>query len=191
MKRPILLSMAAILALFPVWSQGADEADRGSERAYTEKFGVITQRNIFLRNRSRPRSENDGPRRDPRPAPRKAEQALILTGIVQEDERLIAFIENVDTGATHRVGLGEAIAAGKITAMAFDAAEFEMAGKRIRVEVGHNLEGGVAEAPTISATTQGTSSPSDAAVAAIEAKLKQKRQQENGKGPVAPSGRPQ
>lgn len=190
MKRPILLSMAAILALFPLWSLGADEPDRTSDKAYAEKFGVITQRNIFLRNRARSRSENDGARRESRP-PRKAEQALILRGIVREDERLIAFVENVDDGATHRVALGDSIAAGKITAIAFDAAEFELAGKRTRVEVGHNLEGGVAEVPTSSATTDGASSPTDASQAAILEKMKQRRMQESGKKPAGPTSRPQ
>jgi hypothetical protein len=111
-----------------------------------ERYSLLPQRNIFLKNRTRPAPGSRDARggRDDilrtQPAP---EQSFLLTGIAMEEGRHVAFIENMNARATERVALGGSVARGKIVTIEIDYIEYESAGKRTRVEIGKNLVGGI------------------------------------------------
>jgi hypothetical protein len=152
---------------------------------YRERYGVLVERNIFLRNRSRP------PVRTPTTnssggsstqSTRRPEQSYLLTGIVMEEGRRIAFIENTITGSTERLAVGAAIAGGKIVDVDFHHLEFESAsGQRSKVEIGKTLAGGErsgsAGAGTQPAESSAPIDPNNPNLT-VEERLKLRRQQQ-------------
>jgi hypothetical protein len=131
--------------------------------SYTDRYAVLAERNIFLRERRRPQPDR-GPRDTTREA-RKPEQTFALTGIVEEEGEFRAYFENLANPSFTRVSLGEPIARGKITAIAIDAVEYEQDGQRKWIDIGHDLTGTLtATAPSSSifgssAAAAGTTSP--------------------------------
>jgi hypothetical protein len=123
---------------------------------YRERYTVLSERNIFLRERHRPSSDSrpSGPRTEPR----KPEQTYSLTGIVEEEGEFRAYFENLANPSFTRVSLGEPIARGKITAIALDAVEYEQEGQRRWIEIGHDLTGALTvTAPTYTSAGSSTS----------------------------------
>jgi hypothetical protein len=158
---------------------------------YRERYSVLVERNIFLRNRSRP------PVRTPSTNPsggsgsqgtRRPEQSFLLTGIVLEEGRRIAFIENTSAGTTERLAVGAAVAGGKIVEVDFHHLEFESAsGQRSKVEIGKTLAGGERSGggggggEVAGTQPSDTSAPVDPSKANLtpEERLRLKRQQES------------
>jgi hypothetical protein len=114
---------------------------------FAKQFAVVYEKNIFLRDRPAYNpNARDVPTSSPT-APRRPEESYVLTGIVLQEGRHVAFIENTDGGGTQRVLAGGAIAVGKVADLDLDALEYEAGGKRTRIAVGHNLAGAVVFTP--------------------------------------------
>lgn len=138
MKR-VLLSVAMIVGATAAIAPIASAQSNGSSRSdgFSERYGILAEKNIFVKNRppTRTGSRNTSER------PRRTEEQHVLTGITIQEGRNVAFIENTGTHTTERVVQGASIAGGKITDVKLDSLEFETNGKKVRVAVGRNLLG--------------------------------------------------
>ena len=112
-----------------------------------EMYKVIVERNIFLKDRSATAERVPTQASNLPPWPPlifRPESNLVLTGIVCQSGKHIAFLENTRTGITSRLALGDPVAGGRITQIALDYVLYESNGERTAIEVGHNLDGGLA-----------------------------------------------
>lgn len=158
---------------------------------FSERYGILTDKNIFVRNR--PPTRKAGARIV---SPGRPEAMHILTGIALQEGRHVAFIEDTAARKTQRLLQGDSVAGGKLVEVTFDAVEFENNGKRLRVPIGRNLLGDVAvvtTAPTSNSTTAPSSNDSskantappppplpDAPNLSPEERMKLRRQQQMG-----------
>jgi len=156
--------------------------DDNADKTSFDRYKVLSDHNIFAKNR-RPTSRPTRDSRNDRPPP-KPEVAFILTGcVIENDNKYAAFVENAQTGTTLKVSPGDAVATGKVTAIGFDFLEYEAAGQKTRVEIGHNFTGSVAslaEVIAAPATTGPTTGPVDLSNLSIEERLKRRRLLETG-----------
>lgn len=127
---------------------------RPTRETYSDRYGVLAQRNIFLKDRSRPSSGGGGGRNGAaggaatQPARRPVEETLLLRGIVVEEGEVRAYFEDVVNSRIVRVAEGDTVARGRITTIGLDAVEYEpqagnggAAAKPTIVIVGHDLTG--------------------------------------------------
>ena len=105
-----------------------------------EKYKVIVERNIFLRQRSNysRRPEFTHTTEMPMERPRSP---VVLTGIIRQGNEHIAFLENTSTGVTLRVAAGSEYADGRIARIELDHIDYEKDDKTVTVPVGSNLQG--------------------------------------------------
>ena len=75
------------------------------------------------------------------------EDSLVFKGVMQTDERFVAFLEDLSSKQVIQATVGDAISHGRITSVDLDSIEYEATGKSLRVQVGQNLMGQVV-APT-------------------------------------------
>ena len=157
---------------------GTPVADDNTDKSSFDHYKLLSDHNIFTKNRRPPSTQRSRDPRFDRPPP-KPEVAFVLTGCVIETEnKYVAFVENAQTGVTLKVSPGDAIATGKVTAIGFDFLEYESAGQKTRIEIGHNFTGSVASlAEVISAppTTGPTTGPVDLSNLSMEERLKRRR----------------
>lgn len=114
------------------------------------EYAVLQTRNIFKHGPSKP----GGPG-----APGGPEASFVLKGIVEAEAKFTAFIEDKNAKSVTPVGIGGAIALGKIKSINLDAIEYEAAaGGTRRIEVGRNLMGEVVP-PTPPPSTKPTAAP--------------------------------
>src|SRR6267143_3578566 len=104
-------------------SSASPVSDDNADKSSFERYRVLFEHNIFMKNRAPPTSR---PTRDTsRDAPRRPEVAFILTGcVIQEDNKFAAFVENAQTGVTLKVAPGDSIATGKVINIGFDYLEY-------------------------------------------------------------------
>jgi hypothetical protein len=110
-----------------------------------DKYQVLITNNIFVRDRTRyaPRE------RDFTPAPVAAalgpEEATVLRGIVRQlevpDAPYFAYLEDVRTGATVKVRMGDPVCQGKLIHPTLDGVDYVKNGVTTRIEIGKNLTG--------------------------------------------------
>lgn len=105
------------------------------------KYELILERNMFSRQRgARTREESDEGRREvamPNP-----ESYFRLRGIVQEDGRFIAFVEDTRAGNVLKLRQGDSVARGTIKALTLDTVEYQLGDQVTTVRLGYDLEGG-------------------------------------------------
>jgi hypothetical protein len=143
----------AVAPLAPTHPEAAPSAD------FAAKYAVVTEKNIFVRNRPPTRVPGSG-RESSRGSSRRPEEAFVLRGIALQEGRNVAFIENTSAQSTQRLVAGDSVAGGKIVAMEYDSLEYETgAGKRQRIRIGRNLLGDVSTFGGPSATTSPTTRP--------------------------------
>ena len=117
-------------------SAGQGEQQDASASSW-DRYKVMGERNIFLRERSRPR-----PKTEASPAPvRIVERSVVLTGVVRQGETYIAFLEDTRTGETSRLRAGGVVAEGRIVEIDFDGLVFEKDKKAARIGIGNSLDG--------------------------------------------------
>lgn len=139
------------------------------------RYQVLTERNMFLKNRARPRvfeakQEEMGP-----PAP-KVETDVVLSGIVEKDGQLAAFLENSRSGTVRLVRKDDEVGGGKIGAITISGIEYISNGATRTVTVGMTLEGGsIANLGT--AKTGSGSAETDS----VLERMRKKRQEEMNK----------
>jgi hypothetical protein len=104
------------------------------------KYELIPQRNMFSRQRGPRRREEQQERREvtmPNP-----ESYFRLRGIVQEDGRFIAFVEDTRSNTVLKLHQGDSVARGTIKALTLDTVEYQLADQVTTVRLGYDLEGG-------------------------------------------------
>ncbi len=86
-----------------------------------DKYKVILTRNMFSRDRV-----PDKERRDRRPGPTvNPESYFLLRGVVQEDNRFLAFVEDKQSGSVLRLHEGDHVARGQIKSLTLDSLEYQ------------------------------------------------------------------
>ena len=162
-----------------------------------DQYNAIVERNIFLRERPRPRPANtqrwERPR-DPTP-PETPEQRYVLRGVVIENDELRAYFENIRSNEGVRVKPGEAIGNGHIAGIAIDAVAYAAADGTVTwIDVGENLTGArdtrsgtgggtsASATPSTSPSTTSPSTSSDPANLSVEERMRQRRLQQRGGG---------
>lgn len=186
--------LAVLLLPLVATAQRPPDSQPSRRESFSERYGVISERNIFLRDRSR-RSfgRGDPSSRPPSPPPRQAEQMYVLTGVVLEEGEFRAYFENVENNSVLKLRVGDSIARGVVSQIEIDAIEYEQAGQLTWIDVGRNLVGAQVSPTSISGSSSGEPSsgsttqpssplpnPNDPNLS-IEEKMKLRRMQELNK----------
>ncbi|MDQ3441769.1 MAG: hypothetical protein M3478_15615, partial [Planctomycetota bacterium] len=158
MKTHRLISFAAlavlgIAAIAPAQERGRDrrERDRDSQSSYVttqpapagynERYAILEQRNVFVRDRSRPTSRPVSSSASTQPTRRSAEESLVVRGIAMEELGYRAYVEDLNTGITLRLSPGDVLGRGHVAAVALDAISYEHGGKKTWIDIGSDLTG--------------------------------------------------
>lgn len=142
----ISLSLIALLLVMSSFAPSVASAASSRSGNYSDHYGVISERNIFLKDRAHPttRSSAGGSgSSSTQPSSRTdPEHAMTLTGIVFEDNAYHAFLENRDSNTIQRVNVGDSVARGKIIEITIDGMLYEnTSGQQMQVVIGSDLTG--------------------------------------------------
>ncbi len=148
MKRtPILIALIAPHVIAGIL-RAADA--QPSRQDFRERYGVLADRNIFLKERGRPaatsrpsRFNSGGDRSRPTP-----EQTYVLTGIVEEQGQYRAYVEDLNRSKFIRLNVGDPVARGKVERIEIDGIQYAVEGQATRIEIGQNLTGGKSPSST-------------------------------------------
>jgi hypothetical protein len=111
---------------------------------YNDRYGVLSERNIFLRERGKPATRPSYLSRDSdntfvnRPP---LEAAFVLTGIVLEEGQYRAYVEDTSTGRVHRLAVGDSVARGHVLEIEIDAIAYDLNGQGTWITPGSDLRG--------------------------------------------------
>lgn len=151
--RAAALLVAAVIGLVSAASAATDKADSW------DRFRVLVERNMFLRDRRLPRPPQVGRAAPPADSP---ERQVVLTGTALCGTEFVAFFEDIRTGKTLRARAGGAVGTGKLKAVTLNGVEYETGGKATKIEIGWSLIGEAASLPsrrTSSTSTSESASP--------------------------------
>jgi hypothetical protein len=180
-------------AATPSTAPAAPTTQSAHRENFSERYAIIVERNIFVRDRARP-SNNSSRSSQPttqHTTPKLPEEEVWLSGVAVESEGFRAYAEDV-SGSYRVVKLapGDPIARGKITAIDIDAVEYENRdGKRLWIAIGEDFMGKPAsistsspssyasESPTTTSSSQPAGDSSNTA-ASLEEKMRHRRAQE-------------
>lgn len=131
MTLPGATIVASVLAVaLPV------SAAAGEERSW-DRYRVLVERNIFRRDRRRPRGTA--------PAAQirleDSDRSVVLTGVATQSGEFVAFFEDTRTRATVKVRADQAIGKGRLRAITLDGVEYEREGSVRKIEMGRSLAG--------------------------------------------------
>ena len=167
----------------------------------TADYAVLLNRSIFLKGRqvtARGSGVGGGNAGSTGVAPTtlpvaadapRPEGHLVLNGVTLVGAEKYAFVEDAPAGKVTKVRVGERIASGKVSAITFDAIDYDSNGKVTRVNIGQNLNGVQAAPPSTrpagadaSASGGGTAPapPAGGPGDDMLARLRARRQQELG-----------
>ena len=153
-----------------VWSAGLAGAASppaslpGAQPARLEDYRVLSERNLFLRNRARPPSSRPAP--IAAPAADTGDSRIVLTGIIQQGEDYVAFLEDTRTGKTTTLQVGAPVGRGQLTTITMDAVHYTCAGNTTKIAIGSTLAGTAASLPKPAAPTSTAATAPPAAPAA-------------------------
>ena len=119
-----LLLLLTLGATAPT-TQRSSSSGRGN--SYSDRYGLLEERNIFVRERASRRDGGRGTASTTQAAPRPPEERFVLTGIVLEEEGFRAYVEN-DRFETLRLAPGDKVARGRVAAIVIDAIAYELTG---------------------------------------------------------------
>jgi hypothetical protein len=105
-------------------------------------YSIITERNIFSRQRGRSDALPGTDQGSPRASARPEASYWVLRGISRQGGKYWAFMEDQRSGRMAKAAAGDAIAAGRIERLTLDRVHFAGAGGTISVAIGQTLEGG-------------------------------------------------
>jgi len=108
--------------------------------AQWDTYRVLSERNIFTRNRARPPSTHHVPTPAAPPAGSDGDR-FVLTGVIQQGQDCVAFFEDTRTGKTTQASLGDPLGRGQLTAITLDAVHYACDGNTTKIVVGSNLTG--------------------------------------------------
>jgi hypothetical protein len=163
------MSRRALTVWLLVWSAGLAAAASppaalpGAQPARLEDYRVLSERNMFLRNRARPPSSHRAPTAAP-PAADTGDGRIVLTGIIRQGEDYVAFFEDTRTGKTTLAQVGALLGRGQLVTITMDAVHYACAGNTVKIAIGSTLTGAAASlpkpaAPTSTATTAPPAAP--------------------------------
>lgn len=166
-------------------SRSSDRTDRSRDRSsrstravdpagnvVTGPFSVVAEKNIFLRDRTKPAATTQTASTAPAaPRQRLLEETLALTGIVFEDGGFRAYVEDVANDKILRLAPGDSIAHGAIDAIEIDAVSYDQGGKRKWIDIGSDFTGKPCTA--FSSSSYGSDSMSDASSGSGDASTSQ------------------
>jgi hypothetical protein len=169
-------------------SSGNSGNSSTAHESYSERYSIVTDNNIFMRDRHR-RSGRYEPTTSTATT-RPLEESLVLTGIVIEDQGLRAYVENTDTHSVMRLSPGDAIGHGKVDSIQIDAFDYLHNGEHSWIDVGSDLTGHAATLPDTSSSYEASSGSSSSSTQpsgppidpndpnlTLEQKMKLRRQQ--------------
>ena len=131
----------------PKPGSGASTGRPATRQNDRERYSVLTEQNIFLKDRRSGRDRGNGTTRTSTPLSamdvlrESPEAKFTLTGVVFEDGEFRACIEDMKAGKVLRLSVGDAIARGKITLIDIDTVAYEAEGKTSVINVGSTLAG--------------------------------------------------
>lgn len=166
----------------------AQDSSRGD---YRDKYGVLSERNMFMKDRVRGRGEGSSTQPTSRPAdaPLTPEESYILRGVIYENDMFTAYFENLNTSRMEAVNVGAELAQIHVADIALDAVELEKNGQTQWITIGKDLRGAAARqvrsgntgsAPSVAATP-GAATSADPTTLSKEEQMRQRRAQERGK----------
>ena len=122
----VLLSVGASAPTTTQSSSSSSSSSSSRRGGYSERYGLLEDRNIFVRERASRRggSRTSGP--STQSAPRPPEERFVLTGVVFEEDGPRAYVEN-DRAETLRLAPGDKVARGRVAAIVIDAIRYEPA----------------------------------------------------------------
>ena len=112
------------------------------------KYRIITERNIFSRQRGR-RTITQRTGREPtirQYTPPSPESYLVLKGLAKVDNVYVAFFEDTRGGPLIRVTAGAGLARGRITKLNLDSVVYQRGRNEAAIAIGRTLEGKLAPA---------------------------------------------
>jgi len=134
--------------------------------AQWESYRVLSERNMFMRNRARPWSDRLTPRVSFTAPAASSDDRFVLTGIIQQGEDYIAFFEDPRAGKTASLRLGDLIGRGQLTSITLDAVEYAYNGSTTKIAVGRNLAGASVSVARPTTIVTATSAPPAASLTA-------------------------
>jgi hypothetical protein len=168
--------------------------DRNTSADFQSRYEIISERNIFLQQRSRGSSRPSFNSQSSDPTSRPAaipEKSFVLTGIVLEDHTFRAYVEDVSKSQILKLEIGSQVARGEIIEIAIDAIAYGSGDIVTWVEVGNDLTGtprtstSTTSSATV-ATAAGTSSTqpagTNAASLSVEERMRLNRIQQMNPG---------
>ena len=164
----LLIGLAVLAAIVIASSAEVSQPETQDDSASGwGRFGVLTERNIFLRDRAGARPQSMSSSAEPA-VTRDPDEDLVLAGVIHQGGVAEAFIENGGTGEITRLRVGDSSGKGQISAITLDNIEYSRDGERKRIEVGQTLLGGPAS-PPISEEREQTTATATGRNEAIEA----------------------
>ena len=176
----VLVSVSVVVAI------AAAATAQASRDELRERYGVLLERNMFLKDR-RPAPP---PREDSRgaDAPPPVESLYVVIGLVEEGEAFRAHVEDRRSGELLLLKPGDPIAQGTIAAVDLDGVVYASGETRTRIAIGQDLRGEAAgdapaTAPDSSTPSEsggaatGDAPPADGAGTSIEERMRQRRLQ--------------
>lgn len=162
-------TIAIILVMLVVVPEAMAQRRGGSSeqlRDFDRDYAVLSEQNMFNRERRRPTPPSTRPSIPTPPA--VPERSFVLVGIVFEDGQVRAYIEDGNTRSIKRLVAGEPVARGMIAAIEIDAVAYEFGGEVRWIELGHDFTGALpssasaspspSPAPTAPGGSNGTAS---------------------------------
>ena len=173
-----VLAVLGVGALAPAQERSRDRRDRDRDgqsfgaatqpapTGYNERYAILEQRNVFVKDRSRPTSRPVSSSSSTQPTRRSPEESLVVRGIAMEEFGYRAYVEDLNTGNTLRLSPGDALGRGQVAAVALDAISYEFDGKKTWIDIGSDLTGRTSLASSSSpyassATTSPTTLPAN------------------------------
>jgi hypothetical protein len=139
-------------------------------------YAIFNSRSLFMKGRVRSQgdrepqraSSNSGPSAYTSDFGKAPADVLVFDGVTFaldpniSSGQALAFVENMVTTKVITAQIGDTLAGGKVTAITLDELDVNFNGRVSRIEIGHNLNGGVPDQPVYSSSPAPTTGPSRA-----------------------------
>lgn len=115
--------------------------ENNGRRVSWEDLRIISERNIFSRNRVKIEPTRNLEPRNIKKTETREEDYLVLRGITKQANRFVAFIEDSRTGEVKKVIKNGVIGKGKIGNITLDYISYEFEGGSSTVKIGMTMSG--------------------------------------------------